>query len=161
MNTIEHLRVLFEELAAKSEAIDSVTRQGDRHWTLSCLEQHLAVAVEFHEDDNLLTLRASFAGPAPEAQLQTYETMLRVNWSAADNNGLRLGLDEQANVIQEMDVPTPNLDVLQLRSYCEFFVTKVAFWTALMAQGGLEGDDEQTQEVLDEMSGPSPGAIRV
>ena len=157
MDVFQHVRILLHELPDASEAIQSVSQRDEHHWTLSCLQQRLTVEVELNDVEQEITLVAPFAPVEAENRLRTYETMLQLNGTASDNHGLRMGLDDRGTAIQLMDLPLGSLDLPQLRSLCDFFIAKAAFWSILMARGGLADGEDLPQ--TDDVSGTN--AIRI
>lgn len=149
MNQCERLQLLFDELVSTSVAVDRVTNGETGTWTLECLEQQLRVSVSFSERDGLLTLQTVFPQPIRDKLDKTLEWMLTANQESRYQSGLRLALDRQGNPIQEMDIATADLELLQLRNTCEFFATRAAFHLMVLAEGGV--DDEQVRELQPQM----------
>ena len=160
MNVNDHICVLFEELADASVAVESVTRQSDHVWRLECLEGTLFVDALFDDEDGLLTLRVTLPHPQEDQVEAAYEWMLLLNQLASELNGLRYGLDGNAVPMQEMDIATHDLDLPQLRSLCEFFTAKAAFWAIAASSGAFDGDDEELQNTFDQMVS-NPDVVRV
>lgn len=154
MNNAEQTQILFDELTVHAEAITAVTRTGDHHWVLSCVDTQMEVSAELRNDDQLLTLCCPFSPPEIEQQAATYGLMLRMNRAARENLGLRLGLNESGTPIQEMDIHLMDINLQQFREYVEFFVTRAAFWTILVAKGGV-GETMDTQEITNRLVDPS------
>ncbi len=137
MNTTDQLQLLMTELPGAAELVDAIAWEED-HWKVQCLDETLEFVAIYHEADELLTLRTELPSPDPEKQQATHEMLLRLNWIASENNGLRYGLDEYGDVIQEIDVPVQDVDLTLLQKYCAFFAMKAAFLTMAMKDGGLD-----------------------
>ncbi len=137
MDTADQLQLLMTELPGASELVDATAWEKD-HWQVQCLDETLEFVAIYHEADELLTLRTELPSPDPEKQQPTHEMLLRLNWIASENNGLRYGIDEYGDLIQEIDAPVQDIDLILFQKYCEFFVLKAAFLTMSMKDGGLD-----------------------
>jgi hypothetical protein len=141
----EHLNVLFDEIGPLLDA-SGIVQAGDDTWLVVLDDaRQTEVVLDLDQAQGKLTLSMDVAQVQSERRLQTYETLLMVNYLWAETGGVRFALDGPGGqLVQLFDLFVEALDAPRLMDVIVNFAASGNQWQDRLAGGGLvaEGPSE-------------------
>ncbi|MGO0309457.1 type III secretion system chaperone [Endozoicomonas acroporae] len=146
MSQLEQINQLMIDVGPLTDVHAIVKKKDESGWTL-VYEESVWVDFLYSPELQKLTLIAPIGKPGEERQNYTYQTLLEYNWLFETTEGIRIALTEPGgNLMQLLDLFVADLDLSMLRTVVENFTARARRWQAVMMQGGLTAENDDSQE---------------
>ena len=158
--TAEAVSELMSQVGPLMEFMSVVEAEDGTSWILAA-DETLAVLAEYDAGGRRLILSAETAVVPETGRAEAYEMVLLFNAQWRETGGVRLVLEAPGEpVVQVVDLPTEDLDLVELQTVLGNFIAKALAWRAIIMEGiGAVADGAKEDGADEPHSGP--GAVRV
>lgn len=149
MTALEQIQLLMNEIGPNTPEIEAIVQKDDAIWSIG-FENHTIVTIEYRTETPGLILTASIGQPAPEKQIEVYQTLLAYNSLWKKQKGLVVTvIGEESNLAFQYGLEAANLTLPSLRTVLLNFSNLAEEWHRYVTGDSTLEAPEAAADTLD------------